>query len=170
METLFTEWLEFLQLLTRHRVRFLLIGGHAIAVHAQPRYTEDLDVFVDATPANAKRLRAALVEFGFGAVAPPVELLATRDKVFMLGRKPFRIDVLTGIDGVTFERAWRERTSLKLGSLRIPVIGRTALVANKRAAGRPKDLIDVLMLGEKRPHSPAKRVTKKRAAPAKRRR
>ena len=146
MESLFSEWLEFLRLLTRHRVRFLLIGGHAIAVHAAPRHTEDLDVFVAATPANARRVRAALVDFGFGSVAPPNELLATTDKVFMLGRKPFRIDVLTGIDGVTFEDAWKTRVPLKLGGTRIFVIGRDALIANKKAAGRPKDLIDVLLL------------------------
>src|SRR5262245_11704310 len=88
MELLFNEWLEFLKLLTRHRVRFLLIGGHAIAFHAQPRYTEDLDVFVEATAANARRLHAVLVDFGFASAAPEPTLLAMPDKVFMLGRKP----------------------------------------------------------------------------------
>src|SRR3954462_1747118 len=77
MEPLFKEWSEFLQLLTRHRVRFMLVGGHAVGVHAVPRHTEDLDVFVDPTPANARRLRAALIDFGFGSVVPEVEILAT---------------------------------------------------------------------------------------------
>jgi hypothetical protein len=105
MEPLFTEWNEFLRSLTRHRVRFVLVGGHAIAVHARPRHTEDLDVFVEPSPANARRLHAALVDFGFGSVAPTVEILATPGKVFMLGRKPYRIDILTAIDGVTFPAA-----------------------------------------------------------------
>jgi Nucleotidyltransferase of unknown function (DUF6036) len=71
MEILYKDWNEFLELLTRHRVRFVIVGGHAVAVHAQPRHTEDLDVFVEPTPANARRLRAALAEFGFGSAAPP---------------------------------------------------------------------------------------------------
>jgi hypothetical protein len=149
MEPFFAEWLEFLRLLTRHRVRFLLIGGHAIAVHGQPRYTEDLDVFVAATPANARRLRAALVDFGYGAVTPTVDMLATRNKVFMLGRAPFRIDILTGIDGVTFEEAWSTRVPLDVEGARVFVIGLAALIANKRASGRPKDLVDVTFLEER---------------------
>jgi hypothetical protein len=164
MEPLFTEWLEFLKLLTRHRVRFLLIGGHAIAVHAQPRFTEDLDVFVDATPTNAGRIHAALVDFGFGAVAPSRTSLATPNKVFMLGRRPFRIDILTGIDGVTFKEAWAGRLPLDLAGARVFVIGREALVVNKLAAGRPKDLADVVLLGDTDRHSlrgPEMTITKR---------
>jgi hypothetical protein len=93
MDILYKDWSEFLALRTRHRARFAIVGGHAVAVHARPRYTEDLDVLVDPTPANARRLRAALAEFGFGDQAPSVELLATPRKVLMIGRKPYRIDV-----------------------------------------------------------------------------
>ena len=146
MEPLFNEWSEFLRLLTRHRVRFVLVGGHAVAVHARPRHTEDLDVFVDPTLANARRLHAALVDFGFESVAPAVETLATPGKVFMLGRKPYRIDVLTAIDGVTFSAAWKTRVRVPLAHGTVAVIGRRALVANKMAAGRPKDLADLAML------------------------
>lgn len=166
MEPLFRDWNEFLQLLTRHRVRFVLVGGHAIAVHARPRHTEDLDVFVDPTPANARRLRAALVDFGFGNDAPDVETLATPGKVFMLGRTPYRIDVLTGIDGVTFAEAWKSRVSIQLTDNVVQVIGRSALMANKLAAGRPKDLADLVMLAErpaKPPRAPRARARKKPA-------
>jgi Nucleotidyl transferase AbiEii toxin, Type IV TA system len=166
MEPLFTEWSEFLQSLTRHRVRFVLVGGHAVAVHARPRHTEDLDVFVDPTPANASRLRAALVDFGFGSVAPTVEVLATPGKVFMLGRKPYRIDVLTAIDGVTFPVAWKARVRVPLAQGSVFVIGRRELVANKKAAGRPKDLADLVMLAEEEPRRPSA----KRAPAAKRKR
>ena len=145
---LFQDWSEFLRLLTRHRVRFLLVGDHALAVHSRPRHTEDLDLFVDATPTNAARILRALEDFGFGAVAPPIELLSRPGKVFMLGRLPYRIDVLTRIDGVVFRQAWANRVEALLGDLKVYVIGKRELVQNKLAAGRPKDLADVAALGE----------------------
>lgn len=98
------DWNEFLSLLIAHRVRFLLIGGHAVAGHAEARLTEDLDVWVEPTTTNATRLRDALVAFGFGSVAPSVAELAAPDKVFMLGRKPWRIDILTSIAGGSSRR------------------------------------------------------------------
>lgn len=128
--------------------RFLLIGGHAIAVHAEPRFTEDLDVFVAPDRKNAARLRAALVDFGFGEIAPSIPDLARADHVWMLGRKPRRIDILTGISGVSFARASRGRVHVVVGGCSVPVIGRAALLANKKASGRPKDLIDVILLGK----------------------
>jgi len=103
------DWTEFLSALIARRVRFVLVGGHAVAGHGEPRLTEDLDVFVEPSDANAQRLRDALKDFGFGDVAPSVKALATPDKIFMLGRKPWRIDILTGIDGVTFRRAWASK-------------------------------------------------------------
>ena len=144
IDPLFEDWSEFLRLLTRHRVRFLLIGGHAVSIHARPRHTEDLDVLIDASKANARRVRAALDDFGFGDVAPSIELLSTPSKVFMLGRQPYRIDLLTKIDGVSFREAWTGHLELELGGLTIPVIGRAALIRNKLASGpegsrRPRD-------------------------------
>jgi hypothetical protein len=112
------DWNEFLCALIAHRVRFVMIGGHAVAAYGEPRLTEDLDVFVEPALVNARRLRAALVDFGFGAAAPSVELLAERDKVFMLGRKPWRVDILTGIDGVTFREAWKGRVEAEFEASR----------------------------------------------------
>jgi hypothetical protein len=142
------DWTAFLSALIGRRVRFVLVGGHAVAGHGQPRLTEDLDVFVDPAPANASRLRDALVDFGFGAVAPAVEELASKDRVFMLGRKPWRIDILTGIDGVSFAEAWASRVEADFVAKPLFVIGRAALLKNKRAAGRTKDLLDVALLEE----------------------
>jgi hypothetical protein len=135
-----------LSLLTSKRVRFLVVGGHAVAGHGEPRLTEDLDVFVEPTQANAARLRRALVAFGFGETAPPAERLAVPGKIWMLGRKPWRIDVLTRIDGVTFKRAWKGRVKAEFENGHLYVIGRNDLIANKRASGRDKDLRDVAML------------------------
>ena len=91
------DWRDFLHALISRGTRFLLIGGHAVAVHSEPRFTEDLDVFVAPDRRNAVRLRAALDDFGFESLAPPVRDLARPNRVWMLGRKPRRIDVLTGI-------------------------------------------------------------------------
>jgi hypothetical protein len=135
-----------LRALLSQSTRFLLIGGHAVAVHAEARFTEDLDVWVDPTPRNAARLRAALVEFGFGAVLPSADELVEPDRVFMLGRKPYRVDILTSISGVRFADAWRRRLTVRLGDLSVPVLSRDDLLANKHASGRTKDLFDVALL------------------------
>jgi hypothetical protein len=167
--SLSAEWTEFLSLLIAHHVKFVLVGGHAVAAHGEPRFTEDLDIFVEPTLANGRRLRGALVDFGFGSVVPPASELARADKVFMLGRKPFRIDLLTGIDGVSFARAWASRTELTFEPRPLFVIGREMLLANKRAAAREKDLLDVAALERLAPR-PKRRKPKPRArkAPSKR--
>ena len=103
------DWTEFLSLLISKHVRFVLVGGHAVAAHGEPRLTEDLDVFVDPTLANAARLREALLAFGFGSDVPSVRELVVPGSIWMLGRKPWRIDVLNKIDGVSFARAWNGR-------------------------------------------------------------
>ncbi len=156
------DWSEFLNLLISHRVRFVLVGGHAVAGHGEPRLTEDLDVFVDTSSANAQRLRKALMEFGFGDATPETDELAAPGKIWMLGRKPWRIDILTSIDGVTFDAAWRGRVRAAFGTSTLPVIGLKELLRNKRASGRPKDLADAARLEElskgRRPKSNRKKA------------
>lgn len=147
MAALTQDWREFLSLLISHRVRFVVVGGHAIAIHGRPRMTEDLDVFVEASPTNARRLRRTLVEFGFGEAAPDEELLATPDKVFMIGVNPYRIDILTRISGVEFQDAWRTRVRVATEAGRVPFLSRDLLIRNKAASGRPKDLADLTLLG-----------------------
>jgi hypothetical protein len=134
-------------------VRFVIVGGHAVAAHAEPRFTQDLDVFVDPTLANARRLRRALVEFCFGESAPRAELLAIPGKIWMLGRPPWRIDILTRIAGVSFRRAWAGRVEIRFVTPPLYVLGREELLANKKAAGRDKDLRDVAVLEAHVPHS-----------------
>jgi hypothetical protein len=121
---------------------YLLVGGYALAVHAAPRFTKDLDVWVNPTCENAARVLAALKAFG----APLGELtqddLAAPGIVFQMGLPPNRIDLLTSIDGVAFAEAWPARLMTEYGGQSLPVIGRTHLLANKRASGRPQDLVD----------------------------
>jgi hypothetical protein len=145
------DWSEFLSVLIAHRVKFVLIGGHAVAAWGDPRFTEDLDVLIEVSLPNARRVRAALVEFGFGAVVPDERGFLDPDKVWMLGRKPNRIDILTRIDGVSWDEVWKGRVRVDFEGGRLFVIGPDALLANKRASGRPKDLADVDAIERLRP-------------------
>ncbi len=125
---------------------YLLVGGYALAVHAAPRYTRDLDVWVNPTAENAVRVHQALARFG----APLGELgpynLAVPGLVFQIGVAPVRIDILTSIDGVSFAEAWPERSGATYGGQAVPVISRRHLEQNKRASGRPQDLADLDLL------------------------
>jgi hypothetical protein len=146
--TLPKDWSEFLSLLMSHGVRFVVVGGHAVAVHGHPRFTEDLDVFVEPNMTNASSLREVLSEFGFGNSAPSTELLAEPERVFMIGVKPLRIDILTAISGVSFDEAWKGRLLVSTKAGRVPFIGLTALLKNKKASARTKDRGDIEELVE----------------------
>jgi predicted nucleotidyltransferase len=146
MAKLHEDWSAFLRLLNGHRVKFVIVGGHAVAAHGRPRLTADLDIFVQPTKTNAKRIVAAISEFGFGTLDS--SRLTQPNQVVFMGREPFRIDVLTSIDGVSFESAWAHRKRSVLDGIRVAFLGRSDLIRNKRAAGRPKDLLDVALLEE----------------------
>src|SRR5512141_2738238 len=101
-----SEWSEFIDLLCAHHVRFLIVGAHALAANGRPRATGDLDFWVEPTRENARRLSAAIREFGFDALAEQGAEFARPDRMATLGLPPLRIDVMTSITGVTFKRAW----------------------------------------------------------------
>jgi hypothetical protein len=145
---LLSEWNEFLRALKRHGVRFLLVGAHALAAHGRPRYTADLDILVDPTPANARRVSAAIAEFGFHETARDWRWFAKPYHITTMGRVPMRIDVLTSISGVSFRAAWRNRIAASTVFGEVPVLGLAELRANKLASGRPKDLADLALLDE----------------------
>jgi hypothetical protein len=107
MVHLLDDWKELLKLLTEARVKFLLVGAHALAAHGRPRLTGDMDVFYEPTKANARRLKQALTEFGFPTAGLTIEGLTDPDKIVMLGRPPCRVDLISSIDGVTYREAWR---------------------------------------------------------------
>lgn len=148
MATLPPEWSELIGLFETHEVRFLIVGAHALAAHGRPRATLDLDLWVEPTRENAERVCAALTEFGFVALGKAVAEFATPQRMVALGREPLRIDIMTSIDGVEFADAWPDALSAKLGTHRVRFLGRAALIMNKRAAGRTKDLLDVALLEE----------------------
>jgi len=125
--------------------RFLVVGGYAVAVHGHPRATKDIDVWVEPTRDNARRVYAALARFG----APihqfeiAVEDFEQYDGVLQLGIAPVRIDILTRIGGVAFVDAWPERIEVQIEGRKVPVLGLRALLQNKRFVGRAQDLADV---------------------------
>jgi len=125
---------------------FLLVGAYALAVHGLPRATGDLDIFVRPTRKNAGKVWKALVRFGAPLAGVSKEDFSRPGKVVQLGVAPGRIDLLTAIDGVDFAEAWASRQEVEVEGLRIPVLGRAALIRNKRASGRPQDLADVKRL------------------------
>ena len=139
------DFTDFLELLAQHEVKALIIGAFAVAFHAKPRFTKDLDIFVEATPENAERLLRAVDAFGFGTLGLTVDDFVA-GRVTQLGYPPNRIDLVTSIDGVTFEEAWASRVAGKYGAVDVWYIGRDALVRNKAAAARPQDLMDLATL------------------------
>lgn len=134
---------EFVALLAAHEVRYLVVGGYAVAYHGHPRFTGDLDLWVERSPENAARLTAALDAFGFGGLGLDASTFTTPDTVVQLGYPPHRIDILTDLEGVTFEDAYPDRQTLHLDGTDVPFIGLDALRRNKRALGRPQDLADL---------------------------
>jgi len=127
----------------------LIVGGYAVVHHAEPRYTKELDIFVEASTRNAARLAGALRAFAGALPELTVELLADPDKVVMMGRPPTRIDFIKRIDGVKFETAWKNRVRIQLDGVGANVISRRDLIRNKRASGRPQDLLYIAALTHK---------------------
>lgn len=127
-------------------VEFLLVGAYALAVHGIPRATGDIDLWIRPSDENAARVLRALSTFGAPLSKIAEKDLKTRDAVIQIGVAPRRIDILTTLDAVDFDDAWRDRAMVEVEGLMIPVIGRRDLIRNKKAVGRPQDLADVARL------------------------
>ena len=134
---------ELFACLNARNVRAVIVGGYAFAFHAKPRFTKDIDVFVDPTPENAERLIRALEDFGFGSVGLTVADFASPGSIVQLGAPPNRVDLLTTIDGVSFDEAWAGRVSGQYGAQPACYLGLEELRRNKRASGRTQDLADL---------------------------
>jgi len=128
---------------------YLVVGAHAVAAHARPRATGDLDIWVKPTTENAARVWQALESFG--APLDHIELadLSSDDLVFQIGLAPRRIDLLTDIGTLRFDTAWANRITVVIEGLAVPVIGREDLIRAKKETGRPRDLADVAELEER---------------------
>ncbi|MFM9981184.1 MAG: hypothetical protein ACKVP9_09745 [Burkholderiales bacterium] len=124
-------------------VEYLVVGAYALAAHGRVRATGDLDVWVRPDPANAKRVLGALAKYGAPLQDLSVQDLSTPGIVYQIGVAPLRIDVLTGIDAVEFEEAWRERVTTRFADQSVSVLSAAHLIRNKRAVGRAQDIADL---------------------------
>lgn len=129
-------------------VKALIVGAHAVAFHAKPRYTKDVDVLVEPSVENAHKLLQALDDFGFGGLDLTVEDFSRPDHIIQLGIEPNRIDFITSLSGLSFDEAWAGRVAGSYGRRPVFYIGLAELKQAKKAAGRPQDLADLEWLAE----------------------
>lgn len=140
------DFVEMLSALNAAGADYLVVGAHALAAHGVPRATGDLDIWIRATPDNAGRVLEALRSFGAPLFDLSIEDLTRPEVVFQIGVVPVRIDLLTSISGVAFDEGWKGRTQASVEGVPFGVLGREELLRNKRATGRPKDLLDAQTL------------------------
>jgi hypothetical protein len=139
---------DLLELFNKHKVDYIIVGAYALGFHGAPRYTGDLDVFVQPEPMNARNIVRALHEFGFGSVGLTEADFEEEGRVVQLGFPPVRVDIITSITGVSWEQARSGRVQGEFGDLSVHYIGRDELIANKKALGRKKDIADLEAIGE----------------------
>jgi hypothetical protein len=148
LEELHEDFRDLLILFADADVDFVIVGAYALAFHGAPRASGDIDLFIRPTMANARRVFDALARFGApleSAGVTPSDF-ARPGTVYQIGLPPRRIDVLTEISGVTFDEAWASRVTAEVDGRSVGFIGRAALLRNKEAAGRPKDIADAARL------------------------
>ncbi len=134
---------EFLKLLNEKSVRYLLIGGYAVGYHGYPRATGDMDVWIAIHPENAQKMVSVLRDFGFDHPELTPELFLQKNKIVRMGYPPMRLEISTGISGVEFEECYKSRVVDTLDDVEVNIIDLPHLKANKKAAGRLKDLADL---------------------------
>jgi len=137
---------ELLSLFNESEVRYLIVGGYAMMLYTEPRYTKDLDIWIEATLDNADRAFRALARFGAPLAGMTAADFAAEGCFYQLGRPPARVDILMSIDGVSFRGAWENRQESSFGGQKAWFIGKADLVRNKRASGRHIDLHDAELL------------------------
>jgi hypothetical protein len=138
---------EFITSLSANEVRYLVVGGYAVALHGYPRYTKDIDIWVEPTHVNASKLIKALDEFGFGSLGLKVEDFLEPDTIIQLGYPPNRIDLITTLPGVEFNACYATRVEVEFEDQRVNFIDLESLKKNKLASNRAQDLADLENLG-----------------------
>ncbi len=141
-----TDHKDLFALLNSGRVKYLVVGAHAVGFYSEPRATGDLDIFVSTDPDNADRVLKAIEKFGFSGLGITRDDFLAPDRIVQLGYPPLRVDFITGITGVKFSEAWKARKRGPLGSASVWYLSKEHLIKNKKRAGRPKDKIDLLLL------------------------
>ena len=137
---------ELLQSFNEHQVRYLIVGAYAVMKYTEPRYTKDLDIWVEPTKDNAQKVFTALSEFGAPLNAVTPEDFTKTDLIFQIGLAPHRIDVLMAVKGLEFAKAWERRVEASFEDVTMNLVCKEDLLTSKEAAGRPQDLIDAASL------------------------
>ena len=137
------DWREFLELLNSRGVDYVIVGAQSLAFHGRPRYTGDLDILVRPTRDNAEQLVEVLNQFGFAHPGFKEPDFIEPEQMIQLGRAPSRIDLLTSITGVHIDEAFATKVSATMDGIPVSILGKEALIRNKRAVGRPQDLADL---------------------------
>lgn len=134
---------EFVELLIKNKAEYLIVGGYAVGIHGHPRYTGDLDIWLNPSSENAKKILQTVNEFGFSSYKLTETDFTKEGNVVQLGYPPLRIDLLTQIDGVTFDECYKNKIEVEIDDLSVNFIGYWDLLKNKKATGRPKDVDDI---------------------------
>ena len=137
---------DLLSLFNAKRVEYLVIGGYAVVQHAEPRFTNDLDLWIGTEAANADAVYGALQDFGAPLAGLTADDFKEEGWFYQMGVPPSRVDILMGIPGVRFPAAWERRLEVDFDGLLVPFISHEDLISAKLASGRPQDLIDVQAL------------------------
>jgi hypothetical protein len=137
---------EFIELLNCNKVKYLVVGGFAFALHAKARFTKDIDIFVEASEENGLKIMNTLKQFGFGDIGLTGKDFQEPDQIVQLGYSPMRIDIITSISGVQFENAWENKVVGNYGGVPCFFISKDDLVKNKQASGRSQDIADLKVL------------------------
>ncbi|MEK7475762.1 MAG: hypothetical protein AAB152_09030 [Candidatus Coatesbacteria bacterium] len=149
---------ELFRSLNAHRIKYLVVGAYAVMHYSVPRFTRDIDIWIPPELNDPRKTHRALTAFGAPMKDVRPEDLTDKNNILQIGVEPIRIDILTSIEGLSPERAWRTRAQGRYGKARIAILGLSELIMTKRAAGRPQDKLDLAMLA-KRP--PARRPGRK---------
>jgi len=139
---------ELLELLTKHKVKYLIVGGYAVAFHGYPRFTNDIDIFYEMSEENVRKITECLVNFGFSYSEVNGKLFLKKGNIIVIGDEPLRVDFINDIDGVEFATAWENRIKAKYGSVEVHFISKTDLIKNKSKTERSEDKVDVEKLTE----------------------
>ncbi len=134
---------QFIRSLNDNQVRYLVIGGYAVALHGHPRYTKDLDIWIERSQQNAERIVTALEQFGFGSLGLKVDDFLVPDQIIQLGNPPNRIDLLVTVSGVDFSDCFETRIQVDIDGVNVNFIDLDNLKRNKQASGRIQDLADL---------------------------
>lgn len=137
---------DLLRLFNKNKVKYCIIGAYAIAFYSRPRYTKDMDILIEPSSQNAKRIVKSLISFGFRTSDIKEGDFNREGKIIQLGYEPVRVDILTSIDGVTFRHAWNGKKIGIYGKQKVYFIGKKELIKNKRASGRKQDKFDEELL------------------------